>query len=442
MAVQPAVNVSLDEALRDAEARFAAANPKSAAQHQAAAQSMPGGNTRSVLYYAPFPVAIARADGATLEDLDGHRYTDFLGEYTAGLYGHSHPVILGAIRDALDGGIVFGGPNRYEADLARLLCERFPSLDLVRFTNSGTEANLMALATARAATGRERVLAFQGGYHGGVLSFASGVGSPINAPFAFVLAPFNDEEGTMALVERHARELAAIIVEPMMGGGGGIPGTRQFLQALRDAATRHGIVLIFDEVMTSRLSSGGLQKRLGITPDLTTLGKYLGGGLTFGAFGGRRDLMRRYDPREKDAWAHAGTFNNNVLTMAAGVAGLTRLFTPEAAERLNADGDRLRERLTEVGRRCGVPLLASGVGSILAIHWQTTPIRRPADAAATPLAARALFHLAMMERGYYLARRGFISLSLALGPADFDGFVGAVEDYCERHEGVLRGLGG
>ncbi|OFW42158.1 MAG: hypothetical protein A3J29_10185 [Acidobacteria bacterium RIFCSPLOWO2_12_FULL_67_14b] len=315
MAIQTAVNVSLDEALREAEARFSAANPKSAAQYQAATGSMPGGNTRSVLYYTPFPVTIARAEGATLEDIDGHRYTDFLGEYTAGLYGHSHPVILEAIREALDGGLVFGGPNRHEAELARLLCERFPSLDLVRFTNSGTEANLMALATARAATGRERILAFQGGYHGGVLSFADGVSSPINAPFPCVLAPFNDEAATLALIERHARELAAIIVEPMMGGGGGIPGTRPFLETLRQAAARHGIVLIFDEVMTSRLSSGGLQKRLGIIPDMTTLGKYLGGGLTFGAFGGRRDLMRRYDPREKDAWSHAGTFNNNVLTM-------------------------------------------------------------------------------------------------------------------------------
>jgi len=440
MAVQTALNPSLDEALREAESRFTAANPRSAAQHRAAAESMPGGNTRSVLYYSPFPVTIARAEGATIEDLDGHRYTDFLGEYTAGLYGHSHPAILGAIREALENGIVFGGPNRHEAELARLLCERFPSLDLVRFTNSGTEANLMALATARAATGRERILAFQGGYHGGVLSFAYGVGSPINAPFPCVLAPFNDEEATLTLIEGHARELAAIIVEPMMGGGGGIPGTRPFLEMLRAAATRHGIVLIFDEVMTSRLSSGGLQKRLGIVPDMTTLGKYLGGGLTFGAFGGRRDLMRRYDPREKDAWAHAGTFNNNVLTMAAGVAGLTRLFTPEAAERLSADGDRLRERLNEVGRKRGAPLQATGVGSILAVHWQSAPIHRPADSAATPLAARALFHLGMMDRSYYLARRGFISLSLALGPADFDGFVAATDDYCERHEGLLHTL--
>src|SRR3990172_732571 len=244
MAIQTAVNVSLDEALREAEARFSAANPKSAAQYQAATGSMPGGNTRSVLYYTPFPVTIARAEGATLEDIDGHRYTDFLGEYTAGLYGHSHPVILEAIREALDGGLVFGGPNRHEPELARLLCERFPSLDLVRFTNSGTEANLMALATARAATGRERILAFQGGYHGGVLSFAYGVSSPINAPFPCVLAPFNDEAATLALIERHARELAAIIVEPVVGGGGGIPGTRPFLETLRQAAARHGIVLI------------------------------------------------------------------------------------------------------------------------------------------------------------------------------------------------------
>ena len=440
MNVQARINVSLQEALRETEERYVAANPKSKARQDEAAKSMPGGNTRSVLYYSPFPVAIAHAEAQKLTDIDGHTYVDFLGEYTAGLYGHSHPVIMEAISRAAQGGIVFGGPNRDEAELARLMCERFPSLDLVRFTNSGTESNLMALVTARAHTGRSHILVMEGAYHGGVLTFFYGPDFPINAPFPVVMAKINDVEGTRALIRDHADKLAAILIEPMIGSGGGIAATREYLQMLREEATRHGIVLIFDEVMTSRMSSGGLQKKLGITPDMTTFGKYLGGGMTFGAFGGRHELMRRYDPGQPDAWPHAGTFNNNVLTMAAGVAGLTRVFTPEAADRLYDDGERLRARLNETGRKHGVPLQATGVGSIIVVHWQSTPVAQPHDTQKTPADARALFHLNMLQRGYYLARRGFMALSLALTAQDHDGFVAAVDDYCGAYRNVLSEL--
>ncbi|QQS12885.1 MAG: aminotransferase class III-fold pyridoxal phosphate-dependent enzyme [Rhodospirillales bacterium] len=434
------INVSLRDALNETEERFIAANPRSRARQDEAAKSMPGGNTRSVLYYAPFPVAIEKAEGQRLVDIDGHAYTDLLGEYTAGLYGHSHPVIMKAIREATDRGIVFGGPNRDEVELARMMCDRFPSLDLVRFTNSGTESNLMALVTARAHTGRSHIMVMEGGYHGGVLTFYHGPDFPINAPFPFVLAKLNEIDATRALIRENAGKLAAILIEPMMGSGGGIVADPAFLQMLRDEATAHGIVLIFDEVMTSRMSSGGMQKRLGIIPDMTTFGKYLGGGLTFGAFGGRHDLMRRYDPSQKDAWPHAGTFNNNVMTMAAGVAGLRDVFTADAADRLYASGDRLRERLREVGRRHDVPLQVNGAGSILVAHWQSKPIAKPFDTQDTPVEARALFHLNMLERGFYLARRGFMALSLALTDADHDAFVAAVDDYCGAYKNVLADL--
>jgi len=261
---------------------------------------MPGGNTRSVLYHPPFPLTVVHGQGCRLRDADGHEYVDLLGEYTAGLFGHSDPVIRAAIDAALDQGWNLGGHGRMEARLARVICDRFPSIDLVRFTNSGTEANLLAIGTAVARTGRARVLVFEGGYHGGVLSFAGG-GLPINAPHHWVLGQYNDAELARALIAEHADDLAAIVVEPMMGGGGCIVGEPDFMQALRDGATETGAVLIFDEVMTSRMSSGGQQLRLGITPDMTTLGKYIGGGMSFGAFGGRRDLMEIYDPRRPDA---------------------------------------------------------------------------------------------------------------------------------------------
>ena len=257
-------------------------------------------------------------DGSQLTDLDGHTYVDLLGEYTAGLYGHNHPVIRQAIDAALDDGWNFGAHGRAEARLAELLCDRFPALDLVRFTNSGTEANLMALATATAHTGRAKVLVFDGAYHGSILSFGGG-GLAINAPHQWVVSTYNDIETTGRLLDRHGADLAAILVEPMLGSGGCIPAEPAFLAFLRQAADRVGAVLVFDEVMTSRMSAGGMQQRLGITPDLMTLGKYVGGGMTFGAFGGKRELMSLYDLREDGAVPHAGTFNNNALSMAAGL---------------------------------------------------------------------------------------------------------------------------
>ena len=429
-------NMTLDAALADAEARYRAANPKSLAHYEQACGSLPGGNTRTVIFYAPFPLTMARGEGAHLWDLDDHRYRDFLGEYTAGLYGHSHPRLQAALRDALESGMVLGAPGRHEVELAELMTGRFPSLELVRFCNSGTEANLMALGAARAATGRDKILVFDGAYHGGVLYFAQGP-SPVNAPFPVILGRYNDAEATFDLIARHGDRLAAILVEPMIGAGGCIPGDPAFLAALHAAATERGIVLIFDEVMTSRLAPGGLQERLGITPDLTTFGKYLGGGASFGAFGGRRDIMARFDPRSPDALPHAGTFNNNVLTMAAGATGLREIFTPEAAVALNRRGDDFRARLNGLCRSRGVPWQATGVGSILNLHPYASPVARPEDLATAPEAARRLLHLEMIARGFYTARRGFISLSLVLEDDDLEAFAAAFADFLDSHAAVL-----
>ena len=406
----------LAELVAAAEQRYVERNPESRRLHAARAEVMPGGNTRSVIHVPPFPLTIVRGEGARLYDADGHVYLDFLGEYTAGLYGHSHPVILRAIREALDDGIVLGAPNRYETILATALCERFPSLELVRFCNSGTEANLLALSLARVATGRPAVLVFEGGYHGGVFFFASADGSPINAPFPFVVAQYNDAAGAVRLIEEHASELAAVIVEPLQGSGGVIPGEEGFLRALREATAAHDVLLVFDEVMTSRLSTGGLQQVLGITPDLTTLGKYLGGGLAFGAFGGRADLMSRFDPSRADALPHAGTFNNAVLTMAAGAAGLTQVYTAVEVARLNGLGDRLRDRLNGVrgGARPRVLRHRLRVDDRAALHARPgapdhgSPEGRRASRAAPLPVARAglLVRAARFRRAVAAARRG------------------------------------
>lgn len=428
------VNADLETSYAEAEETFRARNPNSAAMHETAVAVMPGGNTRTVLHYAPYPLTFAKGEGSHLWDADGHKLVDFLGEYTAGIYGHDNPVIQNAIETAVRDGIVLGGPNLMEAKLARAVVDRFPALELVRFTNSGTEANLMAIGAARAFTKRPKVMAMQGGYHGGVLYFAAP--SPINAPFDMVLIPYNDADAAREAIRREADQLACVIVEPMMGSSGCIPASAEFLGALREATQETGALLIFDEVMTSRLSPGGRHGALGITPDLLTLGKYLGGGVSFGGFGGRADIMSGFDPRADGAWPHAGTFNNNIMTMTAGLAGLTQLFTPEACDRLNAMGDGFRERLNAVIAGRGLPMRISGIGSMNTVHFKADPVVRPV---VDPIANRKrdLLHLDMINAGVYHARRGMMNLSLPMVEADLDVAVGAFEEFLDSRRALL-----
>jgi len=428
-------NADIDAVLNEAKEAYVARNPKSLARYVEATAVMPGGNTRTVLHYAPFPLAMSRGEGCFLWDADGARYIDFLGEYTAGIYGHSHPVIRAAVDGALDRGINFGASNLMEARFARAVSERF-GLERVRFTNSGTEANLLALTLARVFTSRPKVLVFDGGYHGAVFGFAGG-GSPVNVPFDYVVAPYNDHEATKALITSNASELAVVILEPMMGGGGCIAAEPDFLRMLRVETQRAGALLIFDEVMTSRLAPGGLQSIRGVKPDLTTFGKYVGGGMPFGAFGGRAEVMDLFDPRRPDALSHAGTFNNNILTMTAGLAGLTEVYTPEAALALNARGDALRDRLNALCARTDAPIQFTGIGSMLAVHTSRGPIRSPADAAKSDAKLKELFFFDMLAHGIWLARRGMLTLCLPIADAECDALTGAVEEFLSSRASLL-----
>jgi glutamate-1-semialdehyde 2,1-aminomutase len=430
-------NVDLAAALVEAEEHYRASNPKSLAQYEAACAAMPGGNTRGSIYAEPFPLTIARGESARLWDLDGHEYIDFLSEFTAGLYGHSHPAIRREIDAALDGGVNFGAQTAAEARFAAAICARFPSIELVRFTNSGTEANLMALSAARAITGRPKILVFQGGYHGAVFYFR-GSESVVNAPFDFLIGRYNDLDQVQDLLRPDRGELAAILVEPMQGSTGCIPAERDFLAGLRTLADETGAILIFDEVMTSRLAPGGLQEALGVLPDMTTLGKYVGGGMSFGAFGGRADIMQRFDPRRPDAFQHPGTFNNNVLTMNAGYVGLTEIYTPERARELNEWGDGLRERLNAVARRLGLAIQFTGRGSMMSVHMTDAPIRREEDVLRGNPALRDLFWFDLLAAGIWFAKRGFFSLSIALDDADADGLLGAVEEFAQTRAALIR----
>ncbi len=429
-------NASLDSVLAEARQRFTNANPRSLARQQEAAASLPGGNTRAVLWYRPFPVSFVSGEGCRVTDLDGHTYVDLVSEYSAGFYGHSDKAIAAALIEAIEGGILLGAPNRYEARLAEAIVDRFPAIERVRFCNSGTEANIMAISAARAITGRSKVLAFREGYHGGVLTFAHG-GSPLNLPFPFVFGDYNDSDGTAALIREHADDLAVVIIEPMMGGGGCIPARRDFLQALRDATRAVGALLIFDEVMTSRLDYHGLHGFHGIKPDFVTLGKYLGGGASFGGFGGRADLVDRFDPASPKAFSHGGTFNNNVLSMAAGVTGLTKVLTREASRAVNERGDRLREAMNAALEKHGVEAVVLGRGSLMNLHFVRGPVETPAPLDAANPALIALWHVEMLLRGYYVTPRGMLALSLPFGDAELAGFVDAFDDFLSSNRQVL-----
>ncbi len=429
-------NSDLDAALAEARELYGAARPESARIHARARAVLPGGNTRSVLFYTPFPTAMARGEGCFLEDVDANRYVDFCGEYTAGLFGHSDPRITAALHAAIDRGLNLAAVGEREGQLAALLCARFPSLERVRFTNSGTEANMMALGAARAFTGRAGVLAFRGGYHGGLLTLVGG-GSPLNAPVPITLADYNDTGQTLDQLSRHGGDIGAVILEPMMGSGGCIPADPQFLAALRSATREKGILLVFDEVMTSRHSSGGLQKLRGVTPDLTTLGKYVAGGMSFGAFGGRADVMDLFDGHRPGALIHSGTFNNNVMSMAGGLVAMGEIFDAAAADALFARGERLRARLNGICRKHRLDMHFTGLGSMMQPHFRAGPIERPYAAGPREEGLRELYFLDLMAAGIYIARRGMIAMSLPIGEAECDRLAAAVEEFCTLRRPLL-----
>ena len=426
--------LALDEAIVAARAAYARDRPRSADLATRADAVLPGGNTRSVLHFEPFPFRVASAAGKYLVDVDDHRYVDLLGNYTAGLLGHSPGPVRAAVHAAIDNGWTLGAVHPNEVRFAELIVARFPSIDQVRFTNSGTEANLMALALALHHTQRRKVLVFEGGYHGGVITFAGH--RDVNVPHEWVIARYNDIDAVGQLFDEH--DFAAVLVEPLQGSAGCIPADPEFLRSLRRDCDRTGALLVFDEVMTSRLSPGGAQALHDVMPDLTTLGKYLAGGFSFGAFGGRRQLMAAFDPSVGGQLGHAGTFNNNVVSMAAGIATLTEVLTPEILAATNALGDQLRAGLNATFEAHGLPMSATGRGSLMNIHGTAGPVVSVDDLRDCDDGWKELLFLDALDAGFFIARRGFIALSIEITDADVSSFISFVDRWASGVR-ALRG---
>jgi glutamate-1-semialdehyde 2,1-aminomutase len=399
---------------------------------------LPGGDTRSTVYYGPHPTYMVRGEGCHLWDCDGNDYLDFLGNYTSIIHGHAHPKIIAAAQAQLQKGTIFGAPSEIQYIHAKHLCERVPSMDTLRYCNSGTEATQFALRGARAFTGRDVIMKMDGGYHGthdvAEVNLRPDVaadwlpskhvepGVPACTMEDVVICPFNDLEAAETILKEYNDRLAAIIVEPIMGAAGVIEPLPGFLEGLRALADRYGVLLIFDEIITFRLNRGGMQAIEGVIPDMTTLGKIIGGGLPVGAFGGRKDVMGIFDPNHTRTVNHGGTFNGNNVTLGAGLATL-ELYDQAAIDRINELGDRLREGFRDAFKTTGIKGCTSGRGSLLNVHWRAD---KPRNAKESALAAAAagelvkLLHLEMINRGIYGATRGMFVVSTAMAEADID----------------------
>ena len=414
--------------LPSVEEQFRATTTRSRELYEQALQVMPGGVTRTSIYSEPYPTYAARGEGCRVWDVDGTRRLDLVVNYTALVAGHAHPAVVEAIREQAARGTSFAAPNPPEVALARELVERIASIEKIRFTNSGTEATMMALRLARAHTGRTKFAKVEGGYHGShdLVQDPEVAGTlPDVGEFAVVI-PYNDAAGATAILDRHGAELAAVIVEPILGSGGMIPADPEYLRALRAACDRHGSLLIFDEVISFRVARGGAQELYGIRPDLTTLGKVIGGGLPVAAFGGRADVMELLDPRRPGFLPQAGTLNGHPLGMAAGVATLA-LLTPEVYAELDRRGERTREGLRALFAEHEIPAQVTGVSSLMQIHFTPEPVRNSRDVQRTDARRRKEFVLGLCNHGVLLNSRGMAALSTPVGEAEIDEFLEAVD---------------
>ncbi|OQP78191.1 glutamate-1-semialdehyde-2,1-aminomutase [Xanthomonas phaseoli pv. syngonii LMG 9055] len=371
------------------------------------------------------PFFVARADGPYLFDVDDNRYIDYVGSWGPMIAGHNHPAVREAVERAIRNGLSFGAPCAAEVTMAQTITRLAPSCEMVRMVNSGTEATLSAVRLARGATGRNRIIKFEGCYHGHGDSFLVKAGSgmltlgvptspgvPAGLSELTATLSFNDFEGATALFDEIGAEVAAVIIEPVVGNANCIPPQAGYLQHLRTLCTRHGALLIFDEVMTGfRIALGGAQAHYGVTPDLTTFGKIIGGGMPVGAYGGRRDLMEQVAPA--GPIYQAGTLSGNPVAMAAGLAMLELVQEPGFHTRLSEATSMLCEGLEDAARAAGIAVTTNQVGGMFGLFFTDDIVESYAQATACDITSFNRFFHAMLQRGVYLApsayEAGFMS---------------------------------
>jgi glutamate-1-semialdehyde 2,1-aminomutase len=403
----------------------------------AAQKLMPGGVSSPVRAFKSVggqPIVFDRVKGAYIWDVDGNQYIDYVGTWGPAICGHAHPEVIKALHEALEKGTSFGAPSFQENILAEMVIDAVPSVEMVRFVNSGTEACMSVLRLMRAFTGREKIIKFEGCYHGHADMFlvkaGSGVatlglpdspGVPKSTTSNTLTAPFNDLEAVQALFAQNPDEIAGVILEPVVGNAGFIPPDGGFLAGLQEITREHGALLVFDEVMTGfRIAYGGAQEKFGITPDLTTLGKVIGGGLPVGAYGGRKDIMQMVAPA--GSMYQAGTLSGNPLAMTAGIKTLEILHQPGTYEQLDRTTKRLSDGLLQIAKETGHAACGGQISGMFGLFFAAGPVHNYEDAKASDLSKFSRFHRGMLERGVYLAPSQFEAgfTSLAHTDADID----------------------
>jgi glutamate-1-semialdehyde 2,1-aminomutase len=416
---------------------------------------LPGADSRSPLFYPPYPVVLEEGHGCWLFDVDSNKLLDFTGNHTSLILGYKHPRVLDAVRRQLEKGTAFPGVTVPQVRLARLLCERVPSFERVRFTNSGTEATMNAIRAARAFTGRHKIAKIEGGYNGSwddvmVSTQPSGEQSgdvlrPVAAPASLglipdsidnvLVLPFNEVKAAARLLEKQGKHLAAVIVEPVLGSAGMIPAEQGYLDMLREVTEQLGILLVFDEVVSFRIAYGGAQEYYGISPDLTCLGKLVGGGFPLGVFGGRSDIMAMFDPsRSRPQIPHPGSYNANPISLVAGATTL-ELFTNDVVQLLNLRGETLRRQIRTAFEDADLPAQVTGFGSLFAIHLTSQLVKSYRDTMRADVNLRHRIFLSLFKEGVLIDPRGVGCISAAIGEAEIDRFVDALRT-------VLRTLAG
>lgn len=426
-----------------AERRYLARTAKSRDLFQRAQDVLPAGVGRASIPFFHHPIFIDHVDGAYLHDVDGNAMLDMWNGASSLPLGHRHPAVMAAVQAQLDRGLGFGAPAEAELILAERIKARFPSMERVRFTSSGTEATMFAIRLARGYTGKQLIARMTSSYHGTHDMLMSGGGASLGGTWlglndnpvaagvlpsirdAVTFLPFNDIAACEAAIERDAASLAALIVEPFMGTGGGFPSQPGFLARLRELCDRHGIVLIFDEMISIGLSRGGGQGHYGVRPDLTATGKLIGGGMPIGAFGGRAEIMDMLIPVDGvPPVLHTGTWNGHPLAMAAGIATLDALDA-EAFRYLDHIGDYYRAAVRALVNDLNLAVQVTGVQHFSALHYIDRPVRNPAEAAGSDLAVSRRVHFSLASQGYWMFG-GRSNLSTAISESAIDGYIDAL----------------
>jgi glutamate-1-semialdehyde 2,1-aminomutase len=417
---------------------------------QKAVKIIPGGvnsPVRACKSVGTIPAFIHHADGCMIVDMDGNAYIDYVGSWGPMILGHRHPAVMEAIRHVLERGTSFGAPTDLEIELAQLVIDAVPSIEMIRMVNSGTEATMSAIRLARGVTGRDLIIKFDGCYHGhsdallvsagsgvATLAIAGSPGVPDAVTSQTLSLVYNDSEGFVSIMDRLGKKVAAVIVEPVAGNMGMVPPANGFLETLRSETTRNGSLLIFDEVMTGfRVAHGGAQALYNISPDLTTLGKIIGGGLPVGAYGGKRDIMAQIAPQ--GPVYQAGTLSGNPLAMAAGIATLEQIKQPGFYQALDAASEMLINGLQAAIQRTGVKARAGRVGSMAGLFFTDKTVRNFDDAKTADLTRFSAFYRGMLEQGIYLAPSQFEALFISAAHGNSQ-----IAETISAAEAVFKGL--